>query len=269
MTRGYPTETEIDSFLAARGLEIVPENASPWILEFKRTIWGLMNRLDWPGALAVYCATTTTFNVAGGTYNYKGEVKTYTPGNSINPTDNDTTYIWLNPDNTIGSGIDGNGWPVTTEYIKLAEIDVDSEGIITAIRDLRGESFLHYSNPILLLASVDSVDLNTAATTNLYTVPTGKKMVVDHIKIRKLSANATSTVVTLGKSTAKTDFLAAQTLSNLSAAGKAGKLMPVPNATPLAIVEYAAGEIFVIDVTTAAGIACTCTADVFGTLADA
>lgn len=148
MTRGYPDEADIDSYLNDRGLEIVPENTSPWITEFKQFVWGLLNRLEWPGTLAVYCATTTTFNVAGGKYNYKGEVKTYTPGSSVNPTDNDTTYIWLLPDNTISSGIDGSGWP-TTEHVKLAEIDVDSEGIITAVRDLRGENFLHFSDPIL------------------------------------------------------------------------------------------------------------------------
>ena len=268
MERGYPTETQIDSFLADRGLEVVPAGTSPWITEFKRFVWGFLNRLDWPGALAVYCATPTTFNVAGGDYNYKGKVKTYTSGSSINPTDNDTTYIWLKSDNTIGSGIDGSGWP-TTEHIKLAEIDVDSEGIITAIRDLRGQTFLYFSNPILLLSSVDSVNLNSVASTNLYIGPTGKKFVVDHVKLRKLSASAGNTVATFGKSTAKTDFLAAQTLSNLNAAGKAARLMPVPNSTPPAIVEYAAEEIFVIDVTTAAGSACTCTVDVFGILANA
>ena len=267
MERGYPTETEIDDYLSDRGLEIVPENIAPWITEFKRFVWGFLNRLDWPGALAVYCATPTTFNVAGGDYNDKGEVKTYTPGSSINPTDNDTTYIWLKSDNTIGSGIDGSGWP-TTEHVKLAEIDVDSEGIITAVRDLRGQTFLHFSNPILLLSSVDSVNLNSVASTNLYIGPTGKKWTPVYIGLRNLSATAGNAVATFGKSTAKTDFLAAQTLSNLNAAGKAARLMPVPNSTPPAIIEYTAGEIFVIDVTTAAGSACTCTVDVFGILAN-
>lgn len=122
---------------------------------------------------------------------------------------------------------------------------------------------------VMMLAAVDSVNLNSVAATNLYTVPAGKKLVVDHVKIRNLSANATAAVVTFGKSTAKTDFVAAQTLSGLNAAGKAGRIMPVPNATTPAIVEYAAAEIFVIDVTTAAGIACTATVEVFGKLAAA
>ena len=122
---------------------------------------------------------------------------------------------------------------------------------------------------ISLLKSVAAVNLNSVATTNLVTVPPDKVMVVDHVKVRVLSATAASAQATFGKTTAKTDFLAAQTLSGLNAAGKAGRLMPVPNATTPAIVEYAAGVIFCIDVTVAAGSACTATVEVWGHLADA
>jgi len=119
------------------------------------------------------------------------------------------------------------------------------------------------------LGSVDSVDLNSVATTTLYTGPPGEKFIVDHLKPRNLSGDAGNAVVTFGQSSAKTDFLGSQTLSNLNAAGKSTKLIPVPSATPPAIVEYAAGTEFVIDVTTAAGSACTATFDVFGTLSEA
>lgn len=122
---------------------------------------------------------------------------------------------------------------------------------------------------ISLLKSVAGVDLNAVASTNLVTVPPDKKMVVDHVILRNLSADAASAIATLGQSGDKDDFLAAQTLSNISAAGKAAILQPIPNATPVAVVEYTEGEIFCIDVTTAAGSACTCTADVYGTLIDA
>lgn len=143
MTGGYPAEADIDTFLADRGLELLTENNPNFIAEFKQFVWGILNRLDWAGGLGVYCATATTFNISGGKYLYKGEVKTYTPGSAVDPTDNDTTYIWLTPDNTIGSGIDGSGWP-ESEHVKLAEIDVDSSGNITAVRDLRGQTFLQY-----------------------------------------------------------------------------------------------------------------------------
>lgn len=119
-----------------------------------------------------------------------------------------------------------------------------------------------------LLSSTAAVDLNAVATTNLYTVPTDKKLVVMFVVLRVLSADAALTVATFGQTGAKTDFLGAQTLSGLDAAGECGILQPVPNATTVAGVEYTEGEIFCIDVTTAAGGACTCTLDVYGTLAD-
>jgi len=138
---GYPAEADILDFFAERGIEIITENNPNFIVEFIQTLWGLLNAFDWTGALGVYCPSTMTFNVRGGKYLFAGEVKTYIPGAAVNPTDNDTTYIWLKYDNTIGSGIDGSGWP-SFEHIKLAEIDVDADGIITDIRDLRGETFL-------------------------------------------------------------------------------------------------------------------------------
>jgi hypothetical protein len=121
---------------------------------------------------------------------------------------------------------------------------------------------------ITLLASV-SVDLNAVAATNLLTVPPGKQCLVDHVKIHSLSASAASAVATFGQTGAKTDFVAAQTLTNLSAAGKAAKIQPVPNATPPAIVEYDAGDIFCVDVTTAHGSAVTCVVEAWGHLYDA
>jgi len=117
---------------------------------------------------------------------------------------------------------------------------------------------------ISLLGSKE-VDLNAIASTTLMTFAVGKKTIVDHVKPRELSADAGNTVLTLGQSSAKTDFVGAQTLSNLSAAGKSARIQPVPSATPPALVEYAAGTDFVVDVTTAAGSACTCILDVFGT----
>jgi len=143
MTGGYPAEADIDDFLSDRGIGLITENNPNFMLEYKRFVYGLVLAGDWTGVLGVYCPSVTTFNVRGGLYLFKGEVKTYTPGSAVNPTNNDTTYIWLEPDNTIGSDIDGNGWP-STEHIKLAEIDVGGSGNITAVRDLRGRTFLNY-----------------------------------------------------------------------------------------------------------------------------
>ena len=145
MQGGYPAEADIDSFLAARGIELVTENNANFIEEFKQFLYSVFNTIDWASPLGVYCPSAATFNVRGGYYLWKGQVKTYTPGSAVDPTDNDTTYIWLAADNTVASGIDGSGWP-SAEHIKLAEIDVDSDGVITEIRDLRGQSFLQCIN---------------------------------------------------------------------------------------------------------------------------
>jgi len=122
---------------------------------------------------------------------------------------------------------------------------------------------------VALLGSVDSVNLNSETQTTLFTVPTGKKCVLDHIRIRNVSADCSSATVTIGLSTALTDFLGTQTLSALNAAATTGILRPVPNATTVLGQEYTAAEIIQIDVSAAAGSACTATVELFGTLDDA
>ncbi len=136
MEGGYPLQADIDSYLTEQGIELVTENNPTYILEFKQLLYAILKRTDFVSPLGVWCPSPQTFNVRGGKYLYDGTIKTYTPGEAVNPTDNDTTYIWLTAANEIGSGIDGNDWPAT-EHVKLAEIDVDSDGVITEVRDLR------------------------------------------------------------------------------------------------------------------------------------
>lgn len=136
LSRGYPAIADIVSELEALGLEGIPLGETNFIETYYKTLWGMVSSIRWAMTLGVYAATATTFNVRGGQYLYDTTVKTYTAGAAINPADNDTTYVWMNSDNTIGTGVDGDGWPAT-EHIKLAEVDVDSDGVITAIRDVR------------------------------------------------------------------------------------------------------------------------------------
>jgi len=152
MTQGYPAESEIDAELASLGIELVTENNPNYTAEHKQQVWGTTNAARWTMTLGVYPATPTTFNVRGGKYLYKGTAKTYTPGEAIDPVDNDTTYIWMNPDNTIDSGIDGDGWP-GTEHIKLGEVVVNSSGAITSVIDRRGEEFLRIPDPVTDVAA--------------------------------------------------------------------------------------------------------------------
>ena len=97
-----------------------------------------------------------------------------------------------------------------------------------------------------------TVSLAAVAATTLYTVPTGFIAVIDHVDVIA-GADAGASVATVGRSTALTDFVGAQTLSNLDAAGDKVTLMPVPNATPVKQKTYAAGVIIQMDVTTGSG----------------
>lgn len=120
-----------------------------------------------------------------------------------------------------------------------------------------------------LIAQVLGDDFNVTTDTSLYTVQTGEEFTPFAVCISNASADLASSTVTLGQSGAKTDFLNTQTLSGCNAAGDAIWLMPVPNATPVGIVTYTAGEVFTLDHVAAAGGAATADVSVFGFLNDA
>lgn len=122
---------------------------------------------------------------------------------------------------------------------------------------------------ISLMSSTASCDLNAAAGTEkeLYTVPAGKKLIVDHLAIHTLSANAASAVVTFGKTGGTCDeWLGDQTLSGLDGTTKVGIIRPVPAATPTAQVLFTAAQVFAMEITTAAGSGSTATIEVWGHL---
>lgn len=114
------------------------------------------------------------------------------------------------------------------------------------------------------LLSATTVPLNANGATTLYTVPVGKTCILSHA-ILVAGANANSTDITIGRSTALTDFLNTQQCDNLDAAGDAIILMPVPNATPVKCQTYASGVIIQINVANQAGGA-TNTLYLYGTL---
>lgn len=97
-----------------------------------------------------------------------------------------------------------------------------------------------------------TLSLAALANTTLYTVPAGYTAVIDHVDIIA-GADASTSTVTIGRSTALTDFLDTQTLSNLDADGDKVELRPIPNATPVKQKTYAAGVIIQIAVTSADG----------------
>ena len=104
----------------------------------------------------------------------------------------------------------------------------------------------------LTKVSSTTVPFNAIAAVTLYTVPIGK-LFVPAMAVIRAGADAAATIVTLGRVGALTDWLAAQTLSNLDADGDQVLVMPIPAATPVKQKTYAAGVVLQIDVTTAVG----------------
>ncbi len=124
---------------------------------------------------------------------------------------------------------------------------------------------------LYLVESTAAVDLNgaPAAETELFEVPVGKTFIPIMVVLRSYSADTASAVVTIGETGGDCDeFLGDQTLSNITAgyADECSVLMQVPAATPAAGLILDAGEKLGLEITTAAGGACTCTVDVFGYL---
>jgi hypothetical protein len=106
-------------------------------------------------------------------------------------------------------------------------------------------------NAIALL-STTTVTFGSTAQTTLYTVPVGKTLVIDHVKV-VASADATTATVTIGKVGALTGFVGTQTLSGLNAAGAVGRIQPLLNATTVKSVYYVAGDVIQVDVTATGG----------------
>jgi len=115
------------------------------------------------------------------------------------------------------------------------------------------------------LLSSTIVALNAVAQTTLYAVPTGKRLIITKA-ILIAGASAGDGVLTIGEQGSATDFLGAQTLSNLAAQYDVAILQPAPNATPVLNKSYAAGSIIEADVTTGSTGGATNTMLLFGIL---
>lgn len=118
-------------------------------------------------------------------------------------------------------------------------------------------------NSIALL-STTTVDHSAAAATTLTTVPSGFRMIVNHVKI-EAAGNEAQTDITLGQVGALTDFIGTTQLDNLDAQYDAVKVQPIQADPPVKQKSYAAGTVFQVDVTAGNGNAGN-TYMLFGTL---
>ena len=127
------------------------------------------------------------------------------------------------------------------------------------------------SDSVRLLSRTASCNLNATAGTekSLFTVPTSRTLIVDHVVMHTFSADTGNAVVTFGKTGGTCEeYLGDQTLSGITAsyATQSLHIQVVPNATTVVQSMFTAAQVFAMEITTAAGSACTCTVDLFGYL---
>ena len=94
-----------------------------------------------------------------------------------------------------------------------------------------------------LLSDTDIADLSAVADTTVYTVPTGKVLVLNFAYLRVAGDVGADLVCSIGQNTAETDFVGNTNGDNLDAAGDMILMMPVPSATPATLKTYAAATV--------------------------
>jgi len=115
--------------------------------------------------------------------------------------------------------------------------------------------------------STTTVPFDATGQTTLFTVPTGQ-IFIPTMAVIRAGANAAATDVTFGRVGALTDWLGTIQLDNLDADGDQVKIEQTNANPPTKAKTYAAGVVFQIDVTVAAGGA-TNYVDLFGYLVNA
>lgn len=162
----------------------------------------------------------------------------------------DSTNNFL-PDNLSATGLSTTTAGVTDTTDKRFVTDAELSFLAAAAALTAGET---------KLSTTASIDLNTAAETTLYTVPTGKSCIITRVVIRAASASLTTASISFGfNAGTDTDVIANSTYTALTGA----TLYSVVNAKAGAKVGTSTG-VFAVKVNTPQGSAATATVDVFG-----
>jgi hypothetical protein len=141
-----------------------------------------------------------------------------------------------------GEGIQRDGWKDSSTNGLNASYPASGYSFLRPIRTDSAEGLL----------SVTNVSLAADADTTIYTVPTGKRLVLTKA-ILVVGADAGTSVISIGADGAETDWLPNNTLSALDAANDVAILQPVPNTTPVLVKSYAGGTVIQAKVSSHAG----------------
>lgn len=118
---------------------------------------------------------------------------------------------------------------------------------------------------VIALLSSTTIAFNGNGETVLYTVPVGVRCTLFFAEVIAGADAGATTTLSIGQNGATTDFVPANTLSNLDAANDKVIIQPVPNTTPLKGKSYAAGTVIEGTVATQSGGA-TNTLNLYGKL---
>jgi len=105
-----------------------------------------------------------------------------------------------------------------------------------------------------LLSGTVIADLSNVKQTTLYTVPAGKKLILEKAFLEVAGDVGAELVVSIGQNGATTDFVGNTNGDNLDADEDCILLAPVPSATPAKQKIYAAGTVIEFDVVTAGNV---------------
>lgn len=200
--------------------------------------------MSWPATagIAVYSGSSSW----GTSISHPGAA------NRVLYTDTVSTYSWAS---THSHSNDGAHFYASSDDTKkiLMDPSANTTGITQTIAST-AKAASTYSLPPATAKAGDSLLSTTTISfagngdTALYTVPTGLRCVLTKAIIVANGDAGATTTVSIGANGSTTDFVPANTLSNLDAANDAVILMPIPNTTPLKSKSYAAGTSIVATV---------------------
>lgn len=166
---------------------------------------------------------TGTVTVAGltatGTFTASGTISM--TGNTGNTTANYSTNATLNG-NTKAVNIGTSGVSGSTTNIIIGSSVSGATSTTTLNGNVILASGAFTTGLVQLLSTTTGIDGKTVATTNLYTVPSGKTCIITAATIRVTTASSITVVPTLGIGVAsgESDIFASTGLTNLNATGK-------------------------------------------------
>ncbi len=195
--------------------------------------------MTWPG--------TAGIPVYSGSSSWSTSIAHPGAANRVLYTDSTTTYSWAS---THSHSNDGAQFYASSDDTR--KILMDPSGNATGVTQTiasTAKAAATYSLPPATakpgdsLLSTTTISFASNADTTLYTVPTGLRCVLTKAIVVANGDAGASTTISIGANGTETDFIPANTLSNLDAPYDAVILMPIPNTTPLKSKSYAAGTV--------------------------